>query len=330
MKAGRVNSTPPKVPTAVIVVTPEGVRENTPFLVTPPTPPRMRSFSGNSSSPESPGVAARRVAAGKLPNKALVSLQQMRFECNGTAGMGLGVGPGSPGFDGMEGVSPCPTGPGFTFRLALGLTDQDKEREGRSPGEENMFDLTPTSTSSSLASPSQLRQPSPSSRRRLLPRSPGSPISNPFEGVKIPPTLRGSKILDKLNLSSPPALASPLSASPRDRPSYAATPPSPLIIRTSAFSYSNTGPLTPLTPSHMPGAPSLGSSAGFEWSCLPDSPTALSPMRSVFHDPSISPRQPFFLPTPGAELGGGRFGRSQSTLGGSPLVDRSPFFAGAF
>ncbi|KAL8292550.1 hypothetical protein RQP46_001162 [Phenoliferia psychrophenolica] len=242
LRLGEIQSTPPKSSPSAVHHTPITI----PFFadVTPPTPPRRPTLSTrNSASPDSPGgVAARRAAAGKLPNKALASLQQMRFEAH-DAGMGLGVGPGSPGFgpaspgpvEGMEGLSP---GPGMTFRIALGLTNGKDVEGASSPVEEGENVYTNAST---LASPTLLRQSSTSSNKRR----PFSP-SQAGEGVKIPPTLRGSKILDKLNLSSPPTLTSPLSM---HRPERAA-PPSPLILRTSAFTYSTTGPLTPLTPSH--------------------------------------------------------------------------------
>lgn len=330
-KLGR--TTPPKAPTPFFTLTPDSSDEANPFFasVTPPTPPRRPLLGSGQPSPKSPGgLAARRAAAGKLPNKALVSLQQMRFEAH-DAGMGLGVGPGSPGFDGMEGIAPVSpgAGAGMTFRLALGLTDGKDVEPKASPSDESE-NLHWGTTSSSLDSPSLLRQSSTSSakgKRRAYNRSPPSPNPASSEAVKIPPTLRGSKILDKLNLSSPPSLTSPLH---RDRPAYAASPPSPLIIRTSAFNHSNTGPLTPLTPSHVPGAPILSGGGGFDWFSysMPDSPNCPSaPIRSVFLESGISPRQPFFLPTPPSDAGRPS-PRSFMQLPGSPLGERraNPFF----
>ncbi|KAK4705577.1 hypothetical protein P7C70_g619, partial [Phenoliferia sp. Uapishka_3] len=316
------HSTPPKV-------SPVGFGTGVAFFadVTPPTPPRRPSYPSNNSSPESPtvaGLAARRAASGKLPNKALVSLQQMSFDASG-ADMGLGVGPGSPGFEGcMEGVSP---GPGMTFRIALGLSNgKDVDTPSPSDDSENVFGASSTTN---LASPSLLRYPSSSSSKRRSTsscRTPPSPGFLASEPVKIPPTLRGSKILEKLNLSSPPMLTSPLSVARGDRPA----PPSPLILRSSAFTFSNTGPLTPLTPSHIPGAPNLNGGAGFDWFSysMPDSPNTPAPLpqRFIAPDSGLSPRQAFFLPTPPSDSG--RSPRSASNhLVGSPLSRRpDPLF----
>ncbi|KAI5480866.1 hypothetical protein MNV49_006675 [Pseudohyphozyma bogoriensis] len=302
-RASRTMSTPPKTAPATFVVTPEPATDAVPStaFVTPPS---------------------------KLPNKALLSLHKMRFEAN-DGGAGLGVGPGSPGFENMEGISP---GPGKTFRLALGL---DKDGGVSSPGEENdsSYATTPTGGAYSLASPGVLRDSSIARRRAQGARSPATELPGQSDSVKIPPTLRGSKILDKLNLSTPPALTSPLSSSPRDN----RAPPSPLIARTSAFTFSNTGPLTPLTPSHLPGAPNLNGTTGFDWSsyAIPDSPsTPAATARSLFLESSISPRQPFFLPTPPSDGSHSRppLMRSQSQLVSSPLAREeqkgvNPFFA---
>ena len=214
---------------------------------------------------------------------------------------------------------------GMAFRLALGLTDGKDVIESEVEDPENIYAAVSTST---LASPSLLRQGSGSSfKRRPYSRSPPSPGLLGAEAVKIPPTLRGSKILEKLNLSSPPTLTSPLSMSRGER----AAPPSPLLIRTSAFAYSNTGPLTPLTPSHVPGAPSLGGgSGGFDWCTFstPDSPNCpIAPQRSVFLESNISPRQPFFLPTPPSDAGRSPYHtHTHPQPGGSPLAERRPFF----
>lgn len=255
--------------------------------------------------------------------------------------MGLGLGPGSAGFESLEGISPglprvssgspgLQGGAGMAFRLALGL-DGGKEEDdlhSRDSREDDENSNWPSPPQSVLASPTLIRQTSLSNRRRLLSLGPGAATPSSPEMVKIPPSLRGSKILDKLNLSASPQLSSP-----RDRTTYANSPPSPVIIRSSAFSYINTGPLTPLTPSHIPGAPLLSSGGStFEWCSYsqPDSPTCpVAPIRSVFLEDDVSPRQPFFLPTPPSESV--RPSLSRSPIPGSPLADRSrlsdPFFS---
>lgn len=295
--------------------------------------PTRPSLARQNTSPES-GLAARRAASGKLPNKALLSLQQMRFETSNSA-TGLGVGPGSAGFEGMEGISPgFQPGAGMSLRLALGLGHDEKEG-GKEAGSSSR-PTTPTGENSPtmLGSPSLLRSPS-HRRRSPLPRSPGASfVADPFASpeVKIPPSLRGSKILDKLNLSSS-TLNSPLSPT-RERPSPYPAPPSPLI-RTSAFTYSNTGPLTPLTPSHIPGAPALGGGSSFDWFSysMPDSPGCPTPPTSVkgaYSSDNLSPtKQAFFLPTPSS---GGE--RQRHTLPASPLgagrfasESTNPFFS---
>ena len=318
------NATPTAKPSPLLFFLPPSPSSELPPPITDikaaPRPPMGRKTTSESS------LAARRAASGKLPNKALISLQQMRFE-SPHASLGLGVGPGSAGFEGMEGISPgLQTNSSTALRAALGLGfDDAKEAKSSSrpstPTDEN-------SGSPRLGSPSVLR--SPSRRRSPLPRSPGSTLrDDPFSTspeVKIPPSLRGSKILDKLNLS-PQTLNSPLSPT-RERPNAYVAPPSPLI-RTSAFSYSNTGPLTPLTPSHVPGAPTLSGGGQFDWFSysMPDSPGCpLPPQKIEFANEAVS-KQGYFLhtpssasdrrygnhhPLPASPLGTGRFGSSNS------------------
>lgn len=310
-------ATPTKVAPMAFFITPDH-SSDLPSPVAEIDSPSRPSL-GRQNTSES-GLAARRAASGKLPNKALLSLQQMRFESHATTG--LGVGPGSAGFEGMEGISPgLPSGPGFAFRTALGLSDVEKGKDAVSSRPSTPTGENRASSPTTLGSPSLLRSPS-SRRRSPLPRSPGATFnSDPFAttaaDVKIPPSLRGSKILDKLNLSSN-SLHSPLSPT-RERPAPYPAPPSPLI-RTSAFTYSNTGPLTPLTPSHVPGAPTLAGGGSFDWFAysMPDSPGCPTPP-SLPADKGPLPPSPtktgFFLPTPTSA--GDRLGRHP--LPASPL-----------
>lgn len=328
------------------------------------TPPHLPSTSPK-SSPESPNLLLRRAAT--LPNKTLVILQQMRFNENHLIGAGLQIGPGSAGFEGLEGLSPMgleglssiPTGQaGYAFRMALGLEGSKLEGKATTPPFNPQNDLENISTSDSngalsssiLSSPNFFRSPSSNNRRRLLGLNTSTSNS---DLVKIPPSLRGnSRILDTLNLSpQSPNLSSPR-LTRRDQTSNAAfeSPTSSPVSRSSAFNYFNQPPLTPLTPSHIPGAPILGSSnSGFEWNAYSqlDSPGCPLPpnSRSIFEQGSdISPRQPFFLPSSfssnhslSAAGGNDGFNRSTSTVGlfgrginpGSPLKERSvgnPFF----
>ena len=269
--------------------------------VTPPTPPRLYRISTN-PSPESPGtLATRRAGTGQLPPSALLSLNQMRFEGSHCDINGLGVGPGSPGFAGMETTEfdkgNDSTNPGMLFRMALGL--EGKGVSSASPG--GTMDLENTSPTMKATSLRHPLSPSPtqSSRKRLLSLTgPGSPLLSP-DAVKIPPSLRGSKLLDKLNLSSPPSTSRSI-----------ASPPSPLIIRSSAYlHYSNTGPLTPLTPSHIPPAPRVDNGGStFEWNSysLPSPSYPDRPLKSIFTSSTDnSPARDFFstLPTPPAQKG---------------------------
>ncbi|GAA5995196.1 uncharacterized protein JCM10292_004593 [Rhodotorula paludigena] len=273
--------------------TPSGIKLNLdPTTPTDPLEPAAR-----------PSLAARRAASGKLPNKALLGLQQMRFESSRDAGMGLGVGPGSAGFEGMEGVSPG--GPGMHYRMQMGLDDGKDGRGSRStsplpsPGVENI-----------------------AVHGRSVRKSPSSLV------LKIPRF--GS------------------STSPLPSPTGDRAPPSPHIMRSSAFSFTNTGPRTPLTPSHLPPAPALGSGGpAFEWFSysMPDSPGCPVPPEGVpvaektcyFSDlrPSSPSQQTAYLPTPGSERSRTPFAsHGRQPIPASPLgqgrfaaTSSNPFFA---
>ncbi|GAA5972234.1 hypothetical protein JCM11641_002367 [Rhodosporidiobolus odoratus] len=240
-------------------------------------------------------LATRRTATGKLPPKALLSLQQMRFESSREAGMGLGVGPPSSGLEGLS-----PGGPGFTFRAAMGLDAEEKD--GRrspllSPGVENIY----------LASPSSL----------------GPPAHLKWPAQKRNPNLR-------LNIAA--ANYSP-SSSPLHSSSDRA-PPSPHIKRSSAFHISNTGPRTPLTPSHLPGAPILGGGgAAFTWSSysFPDSPgcpvpppgSQVAERTCYFDDIGVSSptsSNGTYFPTPSSERSRTPMGMNRHPMPASPLA----------
>ncbi|GAA5857094.1 hypothetical protein JCM8547_007955 [Rhodosporidiobolus lusitaniae] len=297
----------------------------------PITPPGFKpelGVAGNLAG----NLAARRAASGKLPSKALLSLQQMRFESSRDAGMGLGVGPPSSG---LEGISPG--GPGFTFQAAMGLHDKSGSRSSSplpSPGVENIALDSP-----SLGAPAPIRWGSPQNGNKL-PRSPGGIPSLSSEAFK--PSLRGTNL--RINLSA--AGMSP-SSSPLPSPSGERPPSSPLIKRTSAFHISNTGPRTPLTPSHLPGAPTLGAGGpAFEWFAfsMPDSPGCPAPPpgaqvaeRSCYFS-DLTPASPTssngtYLPTPGSERGRTPYGMQHRTIPASPLgqgrfaASQNPFFA---
>ncbi|SCV68461.1 BQ2448_582 [Microbotryum intermedium] len=269
------------------------MKKSTLLEVTPPTPPRGHgecTSDGDSLSPSSPtqilpGLATRRAQKGKLSTRALLSLQKMRFESPLEAGPGLGVGPGSAGFEGL-GRTPSPrledpssagsagSGAGMSFRLALELGE---DANSITPTQD-AFGLTPVDvprTPSLLASPTRLRH------QWSWESSTGAA---PWPRASIP------------DLSSSPANRSPAlrplkfnlalrSASPRDRQQGFQSPStpqlggsaSPSLSRTSAFASAfSHGPLTPLTPSHMPGAPLLTSGSQFDWHsyAVPDSPVS--------------------------------------------------------
>ncbi|BGO94613.1 hypothetical protein NBRC10512_004959 [Rhodotorula toruloides] len=289
------------------------------FTMERPSTPLALKLDGLLPTPtETPTLAARRAASGKLPNKALLSLQQMRFEASRDAGMGLGVGPGSAGFEGMEGVSPG--GPGYTFRLNMEFDGDKAGRRSRpssplpSPGIENV----------AVGDSPTLRR-SPSSKLGM-PRSPGgSPALSSVSAFK--PSLRNDNLrLDVPSRSSSPSL---------DR-----APSSPLT-RSSAFHFTNTGPRTPLTPSHLPGAPSLGAGGpAFSWFSysMPDSPGCPVPPPGIpvaertcyFTD--LAPASPSahssYLPTPGSDRTLRRSPMPASPLGQGAFASSSnPFFS---
>ncbi|GAA5896904.1 uncharacterized protein JCM6883_007049 [Sporobolomyces salmoneus] len=215
----------------------------------PPTPDAVKlAFPTISSSPPpaTETLAERRASLGKLSNRALLSLQRMRFESSEDAGMGLGVGPPSAGLEGMDSVSP-----GTKFQLALRM-------DGNSKTEKEEEDHAPLPKSPLLAAPGignyggQLRRT----------RSTGSLRSNRSRSTSDRPL--------SVHVPSSPSTAYSPSSSPR-------TPASPVVKRSSAFVSANNGPLTPLTPSHVPDAPHLGNSGGaFEYFSFsaPESPVS--------------------------------------------------------
>lgn len=340
--------------------TPDGpvLRPNPSFDVSPPTPPRRDSNSPASSplsgkSPESPATLAnRRATAGRLPNSALLSLRQMKFDAIGVSSPsvdGLGVGPGSAGFVGdFKDLQPGSGGrmPGMTFRMAM----ESGGMEGYSSSPKGSPVVTPggTENTPALASPSLLSGApvmrnfnSSGNRRRLmsLTSGPGSPLLSPE--VKIPPSLRGSKLLDKLNLSP----LTPTRERGMSSPSaFTATPPSPAILRSSAYSYFNMGPMTPLTPGQLPNCPKLEQHSQFAWSSysLPSPGCPADPhsqggggggIKSIFGtgEGLSSPTQNFFLPTPPTEQ---RLARFRTGGGGgmsSPLgIGLAPSLSGSW
>ncbi|GAA5838334.1 hypothetical protein JCM9279_003205 [Rhodotorula babjevae] len=272
-----------------------------PFLRTPftydagpPTPGGIKVDVGLASpsvAPTTPvpgavlpsSLAARRAASGKLPGGTLAGLQQMRFEASGDAGMGLGVEPGTSGFESMalDGVSPA--GSGVTLLAPFVASDERSGRSSRSS--------TPQPLDKSMVAERAVRR-TPSSLVLRLPRGFGS------------------------------------SSSPLSSPSTTA-PPSPHISRTSAFVLGNSGPRTPLTPSHMPPAPSLGGGgASFEWHSysFPDSPgcpSAPAAERACYFSDAIpsspSSDRTAYLPTPGCEKARTPSGRNRTPMPASPL-----------
>ncbi|SGY34527.1 BQ5605_C002g01647 [Microbotryum silenes-dioicae] len=301
--------------------------------VTPSTPPRGQaecpsdgdSLSSISPTKYSPGLATRRAQKGKLSTRALLSLQKMRFESPPEAGPGLGVGPGSAGFDSLgrtpsprlEELSSAGSGAGMVFRLALGL---GQERNSITPTQA-AFGLTPIDvprTPSLLASSTRLRhQRSWDSSTRDAPW----PLADTLPNLSCSPT-NISPALRPLRFSSPL-----LSASPRDRqqgfspPStpQLGGPASPSLSRTSAFASAfNHGPLAPLTPSHVPGAPLLTSGSQFDWHsyAVPDSPVG-APTQGNVSPLSYSPvtlSRPYICATPPLSTDRPTFGSRPKSL----------------
>ncbi|GAA5835971.1 hypothetical protein JCM3766R1_005114 [Sporobolomyces carnicolor] len=229
----------------------------------PPTPDAVRVvFPAIPHAPPqaTETLAERRASLGKLSNRALLSLQQMRFESSDDAGMGLGVGPPSAGLP-DEGLSldtqPVEAiSPGTKFQLALRIDhDQDSGRKSPSPA-------SPLPKSPLLAAPGIENYDGATGLRRS--RSTGS--------------LRQGRRARSRSANRPYSIHSPTTS---PAPSSPRAPVSPVIKRSSAFATSTAnGPLTPLTPSHVPGAPSLGNNGGsaFEYFSFsaPESPVSPS------------------------------------------------------
>lgn len=242
------------------------LRPRSPFLGSfpsysevPPTPPAVKlAFpclpSNPTPTPVSETLAERRASLGKLSNKALLSLQQMRFESSDEAGMGLGVGPPSVGLEGFDGVSRGKQ-TGKMFQLAMGLDDGEDcpvSRDGTPSYSNDSDTLLLAASGVDKAGHSLCNFGSSGSLRRTRSLSSISSADGSFS----------------IQSSGSPSIQS--SSSPRP-------PPSPMVQRSSAFVSSN-GPLTPLTPSHIPGAPSLGTNSGsaFEYFSFsaPESPVS--------------------------------------------------------
>ncbi|GAA5922275.1 uncharacterized protein JCM15063_003242 [Sporobolomyces koalae] len=282
----------------------------------PSTPPAVRlAFPSLPSHPEQPveSLAERRASAGKLSNTALLSLQQMRFEASGDAGMGLGVGAGTP--ESVDYGGSSDNQPGIIFQLAMSSEDSNASE-----------------TTSSARRSSLLAAPDLSSDGRTHRRCASTDSLNSLKPRSRSPLRTGRPVsFHSTSASSPPH--SPATSRPA----------SPLVKRTSAFVASYAGPLTPLTPSHVPGAPSIGSdSSAFNWSSysVPESPTtpykipqfeqfgfkAGMPLTPSSDAGSITPtgRQkhshgPSLSKLPPSPLGRGIFGESASAVS-------NPFF----
>lgn len=228
------------------------------FILPPPSPSVLRSTVLTPTLPST--LAARRAASGQLPNKALLSLQRMTFETP-DAGTGLGVGPNSAGWAGMEGISP------------------GQQAEAMAHSSISAWSAAVDMSASTNAFGFVMPATSPSTmghqRRAPMPASPGVTFHSSPSGPHRSPRLHSARPLGKLEIPNSPRLGTSPS---RERPNSYHAPPSPLM-RTSAFSYTNVGPLTPLTPSHVPGAPSLQSSSAFEWFdySMPESPAWQTP-----------------------------------------------------
>lgn len=226
----------------------------------PPTPPAVKlAFpslpSVTAPPPVTETLAERRASLGKLSNKALLSLQQMRFESSEDAGMGLGVGPPSAGLEEPEdqgGLSPGKQ-IGKTFQLAMGFDDEHEQNRFASP---------------SLAIP-----------KSPLLAAPG--IENDGHQLQLRRSRSTGSLRRTRSHSSIRSTTRPYSIhSPSSPSSSPRAPPSPMVQRSSAFVSTNNGPLTPLTPSHVPGAPALGNSgsSAFEYFSFsaPESPVSPS------------------------------------------------------
>ncbi|GAA5947110.1 hypothetical protein JCM3765_002162 [Sporobolomyces pararoseus] len=239
-------------------------RPRSPFLQSlpsysdvPPTPPAVKlAFPSLPSKTTPPPVtetlAERRASLGKLSNKALLSLQQMRFESSEDAGMGLGVGPPSAGLEGSEGEGGPSPGKqiGKTFQLAMGF-DNELEPDYSAP-------------------PPLVIPKSP------LLAAPG--IEN--DGRQLQRSRSTGSLRRTRSHSSIRSTTRPYSVHSPSSPSSPRAPLSPMVQRSSAFVSANNGPLTPLTPSHVPGAPALGNSgsSAFEYFSFsaPESPVSPS------------------------------------------------------
>lgn len=258
-------------------------RPRSPFLPSlpsysdiPPTPPAVKTAFPSlpsTTAPPTETLAERRASLGKLSNRALLSLQMMRLEASDDAGMGLGVGPPSAGYEGSERISPGQQ-PGKQFQLAMGIEN--------APGPDHTVPLV-------------------APRSPLLAAYGVDAGSRPLQRSRSTGSLRSPRTRSAAQTNRPNSFYSP--SSPGLAPD-SPFPASPIVKRSSAFVTSNNGPLTPLTPSHIPGAPSLGAgSSAFEWFSYsaPESPVSPS-FPATSQQKFIS--QPVQLPlTPTSESG---------------------------
>ncbi|GAA5992049.1 hypothetical protein JCM10908_000718 [Rhodotorula pacifica] len=109
--------------------------------------------------------------------------------------------------------------------------------------------------------------------------------SSDYFGPFLPDSSRSSVTTPSTEFRSgfrfgPPSLGLPSSAC--SSPALSA-PPSPHVVRSSAFSWDVLRPRTPLTPSHVPGAPAIGAGGpSFEWFSFSPPSSPVSPnMRPV-------------------------------------------------
>lgn len=138
------------------------------------------------------------------------------------------------------------------------------------------------------------RTPSPEQTRRILSERAQSGTSRGLGlAVSVSPGHSPGNADDQPDISYFPALGttrSPrlLAVNPDAPVSPASTaPPSPNVMRSSAFGADLLRPRTPLSPSHIPGAPALGAGRhGFDWPTLSPPATPTSPsIRAALEEP---------------------------------------------
>lgn len=227
----------------------------------------------SSHSPSSPTIAGRRSSSGRLSVQCLSDLNQMSFDTllsssaipsssspsstsTPTSTSTTNVAAFPANVRGMQGLGMAPGSPGFIAGLpdtpGLQSAYHDRKPPSVDPVESIDYDYHPRTLDGSENSlPGSFASPSPAITTAATMTNTTTTTSN-------------------RRFTSPSRFGSPSSP----------------VVRSSAYSYSTNGPLTPLTPSNVPNAPSLTQESQFHW----NDPSPRKKMESILIYEPDSPR----------------------------------------